>query len=173
MSNEQYERTGRIMFLFVWIILFIGLFLFFYYYGKSDNPTYSATRGEVLLHADKAGHYHLKGRINDYPVEFLVDTGATLVAIPQNLADRLHVVGRYPITMLTANGEVTGSLTRLKQLSFGEFVLKDVKAVIIPGAEDGIVLLGMNVLSQFNIEQQDKRLLLKWGQKSFGPLPAH
>ena len=161
MSNDQYERTGRLMFLFVWIILFIGLFLFFYYHGKSENPIYSSSRSEVTLNADREGHYHIKGNINDYPVEFLIDTGATLVAIPQNIADRLHIIGRYPITMSTANGEVTGSLTRLQQLSFGEFVLNDVKAVIIPGNDDGVVLLGMNVLSQFNLEQQDKKLLLK------------
>jgi aspartyl protease family protein len=161
MSDEQYERTGRMMFLFVWIILFIGLFLFFYYHEKSDNPVNSSNPGEMILNADRDGHYHIKGQINGYPVEFLVDTGATYVALPQSIADRLHITGRYPITMSTANGEVTGSLTRLQQLSFGEFTLKDVKAVISPGSDDGLVLLGMNVLSQFNIVQQDKKLMLK------------
>lgn len=164
MSDDQYDRTGRIMFLFVWIILFAGLFLFFYYHGKSESTVYSANHSEMILSADQEGHYHIKGRINEYPVEFLVDTGATLVAIPQTLADRLHITGRYPITMLTANGEVTGSLTRLQKLSVGEFTLNDVKAVIIPGNEDNLVLLGMNVLSQFNIVQQDKRLILKRNQ---------
>jgi aspartyl protease family protein len=118
----------------------------------------------MILSADQEGHYHIKGRINEYPVEFLVDTGATLVAIPQVLADRLHVTGHYPITMLTANGEVTGSLTRLQKLSIGEFILNDVKAVIIPSNDENLVLLGMNVLSKFNIVQQDNRLILKRNQ---------
>jgi aspartyl protease family protein len=145
----------------VWIILFSGLFLFFYYQGTSDTTVYKANHSEMILSADKAGHYHIKGQINEYPVDFLVDTGATLIALPQTVADRLHITGRYPITISTANGDVTGSLTRLKQVSFGEFTLTDVKAVIIPGGEDELVLLGMNVLSQFNIVQQDKHLLLK------------
>lgn len=161
MSDEQFDRTARVMFLLVWAILFIGLFLFFYYYGKSDNTGYVVNRGELVLSANREGHYHIKGKINDYPVEFLVDTGATLVAIPQSVADRLHISGRYPITMSTANGEVTGSLTRVQQLTFGEFSLTDVKAVIIPGANDDLVLLGMNVLGQFNMVQQDKKLILK------------
>lgn len=161
MSDEQYAGTGRVMFLLVWIILFIGLFLFFYYHGKSDNLVYFSNKSEVILTADQKGHYHIKGRINEYPVEFLIDTGATLVGIPQIIADRMHVTGRYPITLTTANGEIMGSLTRLEQLSFGEFVLEDVKAVIIPGNDDEVVLLGMNVLSQFNIVQKDKQLLLK------------
>lgn len=161
MADDQYARIGRIMFLLVWIILFSGLFLFFYYYDKSDSTVYVANRSEFILSADKDGHYRIKGSINDHLVDFLVDTGATLVGIPEHLAKKLEIKGRYPITISTANGEVTGSLTRLQHLSFGEFKLNDIKAVIIPGANDDEVLLGMNVLSQFNIEQQDKKLMLK------------
>lgn len=164
MSNEQYDRTARVMFLIVWMILFVGLFLFFYYHEKSDSPVYIANRSEMILSADQGGHYRVKGKINEQPVEFFVDTGATLVGIPKAVADRLHIKGRYPISMSTANGEVTGFLTRLEQLSFGEFVLHDVKAVIMPGSDDELVLLGMNVLSQFNIVQQDKKLVLKRNQ---------
>jgi aspartyl protease family protein len=165
MSDDQYSRAGRFMFLLVWIILFFGLFSFFYYYNKSENTVYVANHSVYALSADQEGHYRIKGRINDYPVEFLVDTGATLVAIPQSIAEKLHIKGRYPITISTASGEVTGSLTRIEQLSFGEFNLKDVKAVIIPGASDETVLLGMNVLSQFDIKQEDKQLILKIRRK--------
>lgn len=161
MSDDQYARAGRVMFLLVWIILFTGLFLFFYYYDKSDSTVFVANRSEFILSADKEGHYRINGRINEYPVEFLVDTGATLVAIPQTIATQLHITGRYPVTISTANGEITGSLTRLQQLSFGEFNLKDIKAVIIPGAADDTILLGMNVLSQFNMVQEGNRLVLK------------
>ncbi len=159
-DQNQYAKTGRSMFLIAWAILFGLLFLFFYYYEKSDSVVFKATNSEFILSADSEGHYRIKGQINDYPVLFLVDTGATLVAIPQSLAEQLHISGRYPVTISTANGEVTGYLTRLKKLTFGEFILNDVKAVIIPN-NDEVVLLGMNVLSQFNIEQQNKKLILK------------
>lgn len=161
MNDNQYDRTGRVMFLLVWIIIFVGLFLFFYYHDKADKQVFIAGRSEMILSADREGHYYIKGKINEYPVEFLVDTGATLVAIPQSIADRLHITGSYPVTISTANGEVTGSLTRLQQLSFGEFILNDVKAVIVPGSNDNLVLLGMNVLAKFNMIQQDKKLVLK------------
>lgn len=165
MSDDQYARAGRVMFLLVWVILFFGLFVFFYYYDNSASKVYVANRTEFVLSADQSGHYRIKGRINEYPVEFLVDTGATLVAIPESIANHLHVTGRYPITISTANGDVTGSLTRLQQLSFGEFELKDIKAVIIPGSDDETVLLGMNVLSQFGMVQEDNRLILKKQRK--------
>ncbi|KTD83039.1 retropepsin-like aspartic protease family protein [Legionella waltersii] len=161
MNDDQYARTGRVMFLIAWIIFFIGLFLFFYYYDKAESKVYLSSSSELAISADKDGHYHIKGSINEYPVEFLVDTGASLVAIPEELASKIHISGRYPITLETANGEVTGNLTRLEKLTFGEFKLEDVKAVIIPGGEDDTVLLGMNVLSRFHIVQQDKRLIIK------------
>ncbi|KGP63377.1 aspartyl protease [Legionella norrlandica] len=161
MNNDQYARTGRVMFLFFWIIFFIGLFLFFYYYDKSESTILVASRTELVLTPDNGGHYRIKGKINEYPVEFLVDTGATLIAVPQNLADSLQITGRYPITIETANGKITGFLTRLRQLSFGEFYFQNVKAVIIPENDDNTALLGMNVLSQFHIIQRDNRLILK------------
>ncbi len=161
MSDEQFARTGRFMFLFVWIIIFIGLFLFFYYQGDSKSKVLIVSQHEYVLTADASGNYFIQGRINDYPVEFLVDTGASLVAIPQQIADKLKISGRYPISLSTANGITTGSLTRLEQISFGAFTLYDIKAVIIPNRNDDTVLLGMNVLSHFNITQSKKKLILR------------
>ncbi|RUR08426.1 TIGR02281 family clan AA aspartic protease [Legionella sp. km772] len=160
MSEEKFARTGRIMFLLVWIIIFIGFFLFFYYQSDSKSKVILANQKEFVLTANSSGHYLISGRINNYPVEFLVDTGASFVAIPQNIADTLHISGRYPMTLSTANGMITGSLTRIEQLSFGAFTLYDVKAVIIPN-DDDTVLLGMNVLEHFNITQKKKQLILE------------
>lgn len=161
MSDEQYIKTGRTMFILAWIIVFCVMFVFFYFNQKSESTVYVMNRSELALTADKEGHYRIKGRINNHPVEFLVDTGATYVAISQTLADTLHVTGNYPISLSTANGNVTGSLTRLESLSFGEFNLKDVKAVIVPNNKQDDVLLGMNVLSKFTIVQKDNVLILK------------
>jgi aspartyl protease family protein len=159
-DDQSLSRIGRTMFLFVWIIIFAGFFLFFYFYGQNNTTPELSSARELILRADKNGHYWIDGSLNNLPVRFLVDTGATLVAIPQNIADKLPIKGRYPMTIYTANGEITGSLTRIPELKFGEFTLHDVKAVITP-ASDTVVLLGMNVLAQFNITQEDKRLILK------------
>jgi aspartyl protease family protein len=161
MSDEQYARTGRFMFLFVWIIIFIGLFFFFSYYGSQNSQVLVANHQEFSVTANPQGHYVIDGRINEYPVAFLIDTGATLVAIPQKIADKININGKYPVSLSTANGEVTGFLTRVEQISFGAFTVYDVKAVIIPDRDDDTVLLGMNVLSRFNITQSKKRLILK------------
>lgn len=161
MSDEQYSKAGRWMFLMAWIILFVVMYLSFSYFSKQESTVHFVSTSEFVLNADSEGHYRIKGKINGVGVLFLVDTGATSVAVPQKLAEQLNLKGRYPITVSTANGEVTGFLTRIPELSFGEFVLKDIKAIIIPNSDDDTVLLGMNVLSQFNIVQQGKQLILK------------
>ncbi|MCC5014174.1 MULTISPECIES: retropepsin-like aspartic protease family protein [Legionella] len=161
MVDKQYTQTGRWMFLIAWLLFFGLLLLFFYYYGEKEQGSYQITHGSVTIVADEQGHYYIDGSINDYPVKFILDTGATLVAIPQWLAAKLQLQGRYPISIQTASGEVTGTLTRLKQLSFAKFTLNNVKAVIVPGSDDDTILLGMNVLSQFNLSQQDKQLIIK------------
>ena len=147
MSDEQYARTGR--------------FMFFYYNGTPKSKVIIATQQEYVLTADPNGHYYVSGRINNYPVDFLVDTGASYVAIPQAIADKLNIKGQYPVSLSTANGSVTGSLTRLEQISFGAFTLYDVKAVIIPSGDDDTVLMGMNVLENFDMTQNKKKLILR------------
>lgn len=148
------------MFIVAWVF-FLGLMpVFFLYYPNQKEGSYQVHRGVLIISPDKAGHYQIEGFINDMPVNFMLDTGATFVAVSQTLAEQLQLEARYPITLRTASGEVQGELTRLKKLTFADFILYDVKAVIIPGS-DNTVLLGMNVLSQFNLSQQDGQLWLK------------
>lgn len=161
MSDKQYAQTGRSMLILAWLILFILLFLFFRFYSQDEQGSYQIKPGLVTIAADGQGHYRIDGSINRQPVKFLIDTGATLVAIPDGLALKLNLKRRYAVTITTANGEVTGSLTRVAKLRFGNFTLYNVKAIIVPANEDNIVLLGMNVLSQFKLSQEAKRLIIK------------
>jgi aspartyl protease family protein len=165
--NEQQEnqanQAGRVMFIIAWFFIFVLMFLFFYYYSSGKESSYQMKQGVLTIKADENGHYYIDGSINTHPVKFMIDTGASSVAIPKKLAKQMNLSGRYEVSIQTANGEVTGSLTRLNQLSFAEFKLNDVKAVIIPGSgsDDEIVLLGMNVLSKFNLTQKNKQLIIQ------------
>ncbi|KTD61509.1 aspartyl protease [Legionella spiritensis] len=161
MDNEGYARTGRNMFVIAWLILFGLLFAFFYFFSGDEKGGYQVQHGQVMIDADSQGHYRIKGYINDKPVEFMVDTGASLVAIPQSIADRLHLTGRYPVRLETANGSMTGLLTRMDTLVFGDFHLTNIKGVILPDNKSDTILLGMNVLSLFNLTQKERQLVIK------------
>jgi aspartyl protease family protein len=150
------------MFIIAWVLI-IGLLFVFFQFQQQASVTRSEEiiHGKLVLTADRQGHYLVKGRINDVPVDLLVDTGATMVAISKPLADKMNLSGRYPITMNTAGGSVKGYLTRIDSLTFGNFQFSNIKAVIMQQSSDELVLLGMNVLSEFKIHQENNKLILE------------
>jgi len=81
---------------------------------------------EVVLDADRQGHFVATGQINGRDVRFLVDTGATLVSVPESVADRLGLERAAPIRLETAGGTVQGWMTRLEEVRLGEIVQYDV-----------------------------------------------
>lgn len=159
--SENYSLLGRRMFIMSWLIFFALLLVFFHYSQQQSSGSYEVNQGKLHINADEQGHYRVDGSINEHPVRFLIDTGATLVALPEKTAQDLGIRGRYPVTMETAKGKVSGSLTRIASLRFAHFHLQNVQAVIIDGSESDEILLGMNVLSKFNMEQIDDVLTIK------------
>jgi aspartyl protease family protein len=150
------------MIIFAWVFAFLLFALFFHFSGEERGRSeYSVKHGTLTIEPDASGHYWIEGMIHQTPVHFMVDTGASLVAIPQSLAEKLQIKGQYPIQLNTAGGVVRGELVRLRQLSFAGFQFNNVKAVIMPQATDSTILLGMNILSKFTITQKDRQLLLK------------
>ena len=163
MTELQTARTGKIMFVIAWVFGFALLILFFHNFGKKDagGYVYSARHGTLTIDADDKGHYWVDGLINQKPVRFMVDTGATYMAIPLPLATQLGLKGSYPVRLNTAGGEVEGELTRVRQMRFSGFSFNNVKAVIMPDVRTNVVLLGMNILSEFSITQKNSQLIIK------------
>jgi aspartyl protease family protein len=114
---------------------------------------------EVVLDSDGQGHFIASGAINGREVTFLVDTGATLVSVPEPLADDLGLERMARIGLETAAGPVTGWMTRIDEVRLGEIVQRDVRAAISPGRSD-TVLLGMSFLRDLEMNQSDGRLTL-------------
>lgn len=115
----------------------------------------------VALTADGRGHFLTQGSINNRPVQFLVDTGASVVAIGQAEADRLglnYKSGRQ-VMMNTANGSAPGWLLKLDQLRIGDVVAYGVDAVVTPAAMPS-VLLGNSFLNRFNMRRDGDQMML-------------
>ncbi|WP_371926165.1 TIGR02281 family clan AA aspartic protease [Pseudomonas sp. LPB0260] len=116
---------------------------------------------EVRLASSRQGHYRATGQINGEPVTFLLDTGATQVAVPVEAARRLGLRAGAAITISTANGRATAHRTQLASLRLGDIVLHDVEALIAPGMDGEEVLLGMSALKQLEFTQRDGTLMLR------------
>jgi len=116
---------------------------------------------EVLLESNAQGHFVASGRINGEAVVFLLDTGATDVAIPAELAEKLGLARGAPVLLQTANGQTTGYRTVLDSLGLGDIVLRDVRAIVAPGFDGEQILLGMSALKQLEFTQRAGTLVLR------------
>lgn len=123
----------------------------------------SAARESVTLFAGSGGHFFADGAINGQPVRFLVDTGATTVALSGNDAKRLGIdfkrFGEPGLTQ-TASGIAKIYSLRLKKVSVGSVTLYDVETGVIEGNYPSEPLLGMSFLSAFEMKREGDRLEL-------------
>lgn len=162
------RRAGRVMLVLAWGA---GLLLATHFFGKWEDGKSHPNRQpqsvhgsdyvEVRLASSPGGHYLVDGQINGEAVIFLLDTGATQVAIPSQMARSLGLQAGAPVQISTANGRATAHRTRLERLQLGDIVLHDVAALIAPGMDGDEILLGMSALKHLEFSQRDGTLLLR------------
>ncbi len=132
--------------------------------GESPASVGGAMRtggDRVALTADARGHFVTTGSIEGKPVQFMVDTGATVVAIGQGEADRMRLDYKsgQPVRMATANGTTQGWLVKLRNVRIGDVTVYDVDAVVAPAAMPA-VLLGNSFLNRFNMRRDGDQMML-------------
>lgn len=106
--------------------------------------------GETRIPMAPDGHFWLRAEINGERADFLVDTGATLTAVSQDVADRAGLqprAGGLPVTINTANGSVSAELSTIDELRFGNVAARGLDVVIAPSLGQTNVI-GMNLLSR-------------------------
>ena len=162
------RRLGKGMIVGAWVALLFMLTLFFSAYlerqnNPNTNPATSTTGvvKEVVLKRNRSGHYVASGSINGRKVIFLLDTGATDVAVSDELASSLGLRRGRRISSQTANGVVPAWQTRLSEVGLGDIRLNNVRASILSGLDGDEVLLGMSFLQQLEMVQRGKHLLLR------------
>lgn len=116
---------------------------------------------EVVLTAGLGGHFTSVGSINGRAVQFLVDTGATAVAISQADADRIGLPYRNAPRVVagTANGPVPVHQVMLSSVRLGDVEIYNVEAIVMP-ARMQHVLLGNSFLTRFQMKRENDRMTL-------------
>jgi aspartyl protease family protein len=167
--DDTPSRVGRAMLFAAWVVgLAILVMLFQRIVEHQRNPNQDieasldgAGRPQVVLARNRAGHYVVTGGINGAPVVFLVDTGATDVALPLSLARRLDLpLGPARISR-TANGDVRTWLTLLDEVDVGGLAARRVRASVLPNMPGDQALLGMSFLKRFELVQRDGTLTIR------------
>ncbi len=166
--QDKVVKTGKTMWLIAWGF---GLLLLTQFFSgvldRQNNPNQSPSTArfddavEVTLIRNRAGHYVANGEINGFPVVFMLDTGATAVAIPKSIAERIGLKQGAAYQTQTANGIGLAYDTKIEKLSIGGIQFYDLRAGITENMPGEQVLLGMNALKQIEFTQRGDRLTLR------------
>lgn len=100
---------------------------------------------------DGRGHFQTEGRIDGQRIGFMVDTGASVVALNETSAARFGLRpsrGAYNATVSTANGTIKAARTRIPMLDVGGLIVRDVDAMVLPDEALSENLLGLSFLSR-------------------------
>lgn len=121
-----------------------------------------ANNTPVSLYADQAGHFFGNLSINGVSLKYVVDTGATTVAL--NSGDAKYAKIDYEkgerISMSTANGDVSAYLVKINTLKIGTIILNNVVATVNEGGSPPFVLLGMTALNHLDMKRDNAIMTL-------------
>ena len=165
-NPNPHGGSGKIMLTIAWVLIMGGVYWFVNGWEAQQATPNTARvlnlpQGDLTLARNRAGHYVAEGEINGRRVTFLLDTGATWVALPLALGRELGLKRGAAVTLQTANGPAVGYLTRLESVRLGPLELRDVAAVMADGLDTEAVLLGMSFLKRVEFTQRDGALILR------------
>lgn len=137
-----------------------------YALGTHISSSFSAPppQATVRVWPDAAGMYFVDGSIDGFSVRFLVDTGATLVAMNRNQARRLGIPYKLEGTeglTTTASGTAKAYYVELDRVRVGDIELRDVQAAVIDGDHPQQVLLGNSVLNRLDMVRDGQVMELR------------
>jgi aspartyl protease family protein len=170
----------RAILIFAAIILVAGIFgARFADHAVNETPHAAAaqaavqTRGpeprssghSMVVDSDRQGHFRVNARIDGRRLDFMVDTGASLVVLRESDAAYLGIRPMpvdYKASVSTANGRVKAAPTKLSRVEVGDITVFDVPALVLPDEVLSQNLLGVSFLSKLRrYEYADGRLMLE------------
>jgi aspartyl protease family protein len=126
------------------------------------SPSPSARN--VVLTKDRRGHFQVDARVDGRRLEFLVDTGASHIALRQSEAARLGIYPRpsdYTVRVSTANGVTKAAMVQLRSVEVGDILVRDVPAIVHSDEGLSVNLLGMTFLSRVRWTHERGKLVLE------------
>ena len=130
--------------------------------SNSANPANSRS---VVVPRDARGHFEVEARIDGRYLNFMIDTGATVIALTAADAARLGIrptPREFTAEVRTANGTVRASPARLERVEVGDLVVHDVAALVMPEGALSDNLLGLSFLSRLHhFEYTDGKIVLE------------
>ena len=118
--------------------------------------------GELVIQRSRDGHFRLPGTVNGRPVQFLVDTGASVVSVTEAFAGQAGLHGGEPTTFRTANGTRPGRILQNVPVSAGGALVPAVRVGVgLTGLAKDEALLGQSFLSRFDVQLNGPQMIMR------------
>lgn len=130
--------------------------------GFSGGGDPGAGGAKTVLTADGRGQFFAQGQVNGNSAQFMVDTGATMVALPRSVAERagVRLNEGTPVSVSTANGQAQAYKVIINSMRVGEVRANMVEAWILDDRQLRMPLLGMSFLNRVNMTREGDMLTL-------------
>jgi aspartyl protease family protein len=128
------------------------------------EPSVSTSPSSLTIRRGDNGHFNVEGSVDGRRMAFLIDTGASVIALRERDAASLGIhpsVNDYSAVVSTANGTVRGARVELNRVEVGPLTVYNVAALVLPDEALGQNLLGMSFLSRVRWEQHNGQLVLE------------
>ncbi|WP_422018445.1 retropepsin-like aspartic protease family protein [Roseateles sp.] len=144
----------------IWLLVTLVLFLGFQAWEHQRAASrFQLAGGAIVLSRGDDGHFHWPGRVGNVAVDFLVDTGATVTALPQGLAERAGLKPLGAVRTQTANGAARGFIARADITLDGGVRADQLTVTVLPDL--AAPLLGMDVLGRLHFSQKPGQLRIE------------
>jgi len=137
--------------------------------AKSQDIAIDGSR-QITVPIGEDGRFWIRGSVNGFPVQFVIDQGATVdagVVVTEDFAARANLIGGAPAHVQTRGGVIEGRRIQGVPASFGPFRIPQTTVVVGPlGSKSSTALLGQDLLSLFEVTANDRELTIvsKQGQ---------
>lgn len=153
-------RSSTLTILAFWLVV-MGLLYFGMKQFMAPRGATVTSTGSLVIPRHNDGHFRVAGTVNGVPVNFMVDTGASLIAVTDAVAKKAGLTGGVPTTFRTANGNREGRVSASQSVTVRNLEVAGLRVGTgYTGESEDDALLGQNFLRQFDVEIKRDSMVL-------------
>lgn len=158
--KRESSQTGLVPMVLFWLLV-MGIVYALMQYTLSPKRPKANGQGEVVITRSTDGHFRTVGMVNGSETAFLIDTGASTVAVSDHFAAKASLNGGAPTVFNTANGPRPGRMVEGVTVSVGPLQVNNTRVGVgISSSPDQEALLGQSFLTHFNVTMTSEKLVL-------------
>lgn len=144
-----------------WLLVMGVLYAAMTHYLK-PKPVVITASGDLVIPKARDGHFYAAGMVNGQPVQFMVDTGASLVTVSEPFARAAGIAAGVPTVFKTANGDLPGHVVSGVPVALGPVQVSSVRVGVgLVGGKVDDALLGQSFLSRFEVVLTQEKMILR------------